>query len=326
MFTRVAAVSTSGFLLVLAGGLPATTSAQDAVPAPLGAAEIREMFDELSNWGRWGENDQRGTLNLITSEVRKRAADLVTGGVSVSLARESERDTAADVGSPYEITMLGAGMDSIAVAYHGYAHTHVDALWHFAVDGRSYNGFPRSLGAEQGAPALSVLRLKDGVFTRGVLIDVPRLKGVPYLEPGTAIYPSDLDEWEATTGVKVGSGDAVFIYTGRWARRAALGPWNVGEHAAGLHASAAAWLRNRDVALLGHDAGNEVTPSLVEGVEFPIHQLTLVAMGMALLDNCDLEAVAATAARLGRWDFLLTVAPLAIRGGTGSPINPTATF
>lgn len=295
-------------------------------PAPRTGADMAALMTELSNWGRWGDDDQLGTLNLITSETRRRAADLVTEGVSVSLARESERDAAADVGSPYEITMLGAGMDSIAVAYHGYAHTHVDALWHFAVDGRSYNGFPRSLGAERGAPALSVLHLKDGVFTRGVLVDVPRLRGVPYLEPGTAIYPSDLDEWEETTGVKIGSGDAVFIYTGRWARRAAVGPWSVGEHAAGLHASAAAWLKDRDVALLGHDAGNEVTPSLVVGVQFPIHQLAIVAMGMPLLDNCDLEAVAATAARLGRPDFLLTVAPLAIRGGTGSPVNPIATF
>jgi kynurenine formamidase len=212
------------------------------------------------------------------------------------------------------------------VSYHGYAHTHVDASWHFAVAGESYNGVPRSLGFETGAPALSVLTLKDGVFTRGVVIDIPRLRGVPYLEPGTAIYPEDLDRWEEATGVTVGAGDAVFIYTGRWARRAALGPWNVGGNAAGLHASAAAWLKTRDVALLGHDGGNEVVPTLVEGVGFPIHQLTLVAMGMPLFDNCDLEAVAATAARLGRWDFLLTVAPLAIPGGTGSPINPVATF
>jgi kynurenine formamidase len=321
------ALNRSGYVLAVVAVASATVLASGGqARLPQNGADLKTLMTELSNWGRWGADDQLGTLNLITPETRRRAAGLVTEGISVSLARTAEREEADDVGSPYEITMRGAGMDSIAVSYHGYAHTHVDALWHFAVDGESYNGVPRSLGFETGAPALSVLTLKDGVFTRGVVIDIPRLRGVPYLEPGTAIYPEDLDRWEEATGVTVGAGDAVFIYTGRWARRAALGPWNGGGNAAGLHSSAAAWLKTRDVALLGHDGGNEVVPTLVEGVGFPIHQLTLVAMGMPLFDNCDLEAVAATAARLGRWDFLLTVAPLAIPGGTGSPINPVATF
>ncbi|MFN8061067.1 MAG: cyclase family protein [Vicinamibacterales bacterium] len=308
---------------------PADRSAQapaTSARVPRNDAELTALMKELSNWGRWGKDDQLGTINLITPDKRKQAAALVREGVSVSLARDSERERAEDNGSPYEITMRAAGMDAISVAYHGYAHTHIDALWHIAVDDKSYNGVPRSLGFEKGAPALSVLNLKSGIFTRGIVVDIPRLRGVRYLEPGAAIYPEDLDAWEKKTGVKIGSGDAVFIYTGRWARRAAVGPWNVGQQMAGLHASAARWLKTRDVAMLGHDGGNEMTPTLVEGVGFPLHQLAIVAMGMPLLDNCDLEAVAEAAAKRGRWDFLLTVAPLAIRGGTGSPANPIATF
>ena len=294
--------------------------------APRNPAEVRSLFKEISNWGRWGKNDQLGTLNLITPATRKRAAALVQDGMSVSLARDSEVEQAADVSSPYERKMLSAGMDALSVAYHGYAHTHVDALWHVAVDDTSYNGTPRSLGFANGAPALSVLNLKQGIFTRGVLMDLPRLKGLKYLEPGTPIYAEDLEAWEKLAGIRVGSGDAVFIYTGRWARRSALGPWNVGARAAGLHASAARWLKARDVAIVGHDGGNEVAPTLVEGVGFPLHQLLIVGLGMPLLDNCDLEELAAAAAGRKRWEFLLTASPLPIKGGTGSPLNPIATF
>jgi len=305
----------------LSGARPAQNSAR-----VMTKADVDRAMTELSNWGRWGKDDQLGTLNLVTPDKRRRAAALVKDGFPVSLARDAETEKAEDVGSPYEHVMRAAGMDSIAVAFHGYGHTHLDALWHFAVDDKSYNGFPRSLGWDKGAPALSVLNLKPGIFTRGVLIDIPRLKGVPYLEPGTAIYPEDLDAWEARVGIKVMSGDAVFIYTGRWARRAKAGPWNIGQTAAGLHASAARWLKQRDVAFLGHDGGNEVTPTGIEGVTFPIHQLALVAMGMPLFDNCDLEAVAQAAAARNRWEFLLTAAPLPIPGGTGSPMNPIAVF
>ena len=312
---------------ILALAPPTRLTAQaPAARAPRNQSELTLWMSELSNWGRWGADDERGTLNLITPESRVRAARLVKDGLSVSLARDSEKEKAADVSSPYEQTMRAAGMDAIAVSYHGYAHTHLDALWHIAVNDKSYNGVPRSLGWDHCAPKLSVLNVKSGVFTRGVLIDVPRLKGVKYLEPGVAVFSEDLEAWEKRANVRVGSGDAVFIYTGRWARRAEAGPWSVGEHAAGLHASVARWLKARDVAIVGHDGGNEVAPSLVEGVGLPLHQLLIVALGMPLFDNCDLEAVAAEAARLNRWEFLLTAAPLPITGGTGSPLNPIATF
>jgi kynurenine formamidase len=164
------------------------------------------------------------------------------------------------------------------------------------------------------------------IVTSGVLIDIPLLKGVDYLEPGTPIYQEDLEAFEEMTGVVVRPGDAVFVRTGRWARRAALGPWVVAQGAAGLHASAMPWIKARDVAFLGSDVASDVVPSQIEGVQLPVHQLTIVAMGVDLFDNQDLEAVAETAARLNRWEFLVVAAPLAVEGGTGSPVNVLAIF
>mgnify|MGYP003323636702 FL=1 len=157
-------------------------------------------------------------------------------------------------------------------------------------------------------------------------MDIARLKGVDYLDPETPIYVDDLEAWERESGVRVEPGDIVFVRSGRWARRADVGPWATSEQSSGLHASVAPWLRERGVAMLGGDGTNDVMPSGVDGVAQPIHQLTIVAMGMPLFDNLDLEAVAAEAARQNRWEFLLVAAPLAMDGGTGSPLNPLAIF
>src|SRR2546425_18707 len=157
-------------------------------------------------------------------------------------------------------------------------------------------------------------------------MDIPRLKGVPYLEPGTAIYPEDLDAWEKKAGVKVSSGDIVLIRTGRWAVRDSKGPWDISKNAAGLYASCAKWLKTRDAAVLGSDAASDVMPSGVAGVAQPIHQLVLIAMGMPIFDNLDLEAVSAEANKRQPWEFPLSAAPVAVAGGTGSPFNPIATF
>jgi kynurenine formamidase len=201
----------------------------------------------------------------------------------------------------------------------------MDALCHMAWHGKMYNGFPQTDVTDQGAKELAITGYKDGIFTRGILIDIPRLKNVPFLEPATAIYPEDLDDWERKTGIKVGSGDVVFIRTGRWARRKKEGPWDPAR-IAGLYASCAKWLKQRDVAMVGSDAATDVMPSGVPGVVQPMHQLLLVAMGTPIFDNCDLEELANSAATRNRWTFLLTAAPLPVPGGTGSPLNPVATF
>ncbi|MEW6211030.1 MAG: cyclase family protein [Acidobacteriota bacterium] len=296
--------------------------------------DIDRWMVELSNWGRWGKDDQLGAINLITQAKRKQSAALVREGISVSLARDTNKETAPDNTSPYEHRMTITGVnnpgqfsaDSVGVFFHGYQHTHLDALCHMFYQGKMYNGFSKEEVAEKGCNKLGIHNLKQGVFTRGILIDIPRLKGVDYLEPVTAIYPADIEAWEKKSGVKVSSGDVILIRTGRWARRARVGAWNVSASSAGLHASCARWLKARDVAIIGSDVASDLLPSGIEGVSHPIHQLTLVAMGVHIFDNCDLEELGETCARLKRWEFLLTAAPIRVTGGTGSPLNPVATF
>lgn len=305
-----------------------------AAQTPATKADVEKWMQDLSNWGRWGKDDQLGALNLITPAKRANAARLVRDGVSISLARDVEKEKTPDNGQPFEHTMNRTGrgnttqfaVDTYRVLYHGVAHTHMDALCHMFYEGKMYNGFDQNIVTDLGAERLSIERIKNGIFTRAILLDIPALKGVPFLEPGTAIYAADLDAWEKKAGLKVQPGDVVFLRTGRWARRAAKGPWDVGNLSAGLHASAVKWLKQRDVAMVGSDAATDVMPSQIEGVRQPVHQLLLVAMGVMIFDNCDLEALSAETAKRKHWEFLLTASPLVVRGGTGSPLNPIATF
>ena len=317
-------------VVTLVAWYPSTSTAQSN--RKMTAADVERYLDELSNWGRWGKNDQLGALNLITNEKRQQAARLVKAGISVSLARDVEKNEDPDNPDPFVHTMLPIfdnkwASDRFTVAYHGYAHTHMDSLCHLFHRGKIYNGYPQNQVTAEGAKKLGIENIKQGIFTRGILIDIPRLRGVEYLEPATAIYPEEIEAWENRSGVNVSSGDVVFIYTGRWARRAKTGAWGVDESGmAGLHASCAKWLHARDIAMLGSDAASDVIPSRVDGVSHPIHLLMINAMGVHIFDNCDLEALSETAAKLNRWEFLITASPLAVVGGTGSPLNPIATF
>jgi kynurenine formamidase len=315
------------FLVV---GLVASALAQQTPSgrAPRNVVEFDELFRQVSNWGRWGKDDQLGSANLVTEARRRQAAALVKNGVSVSLAHNAITEKAVDNPSPFEHTMNpGFFMDTYKVSYHGYAHSHIDALCHILYKDQTYNGYPRAeVNTDKGCTKLGIDNLKNGVVTRGILIDIPRLKNLPYLEPGTAIYVEDIEAWEKKAGVKVSSGDAVFVRTGRWARREMLGPWNVAQSAAGVHASVAPWFKARGVAFAGSDAALDVTPSLVEGNNLPVHTLFINAMGIHLLDNQDLEALSSTAATLNRWEFMLTIAPVPVTGGTGFPLNALATF
>jgi kynurenine formamidase len=294
-------------------------------------ADVDRWMTELSNWGRWGKDDQFGTLNLITPAKRQQAVALVKEGYPISLAHAVLTEKSGDNPNPFVHTMImprpgtetGYVMDTYSVNYHGLAHTHLDALCHAFYQGKSFNGFAVADVTENGCPKLSILNLQAGIMTRGILMDMAKLKGVEYLDPGTPIYPEDLVAWEKEARVKVSAGDVIFIRTGRWARRSEQGPARA---YAGLHASCAKWLHDRGVAILGSDDAQDVSPSQVEGVGLPIHQLVLVAMGIHIFDNCDLEQLSKEAARRKRWEFLLTAAPMAIGGGTGSPINPIATY
>jgi hypothetical protein len=196
--------------LALAAAIWGTESrhlrAQGADAHPVSAEQYERWKTELSNWGRWGKEDEVGALNLVTPAKRRQAAALVKDGVSVSLAADPDTVQAVDNPNPYQVTMQGIGADSIAVSYHGIAHTHLDSLAHVNERGVFYNGYrPRAETVAKDRHAKnSIHNVKSGVFTRGILIDIPRLKGVPYLEPGTPIYIEDLEAWEKQAGVRVG--------------------------------------------------------------------------------------------------------------------------
>jgi kynurenine formamidase len=283
-----------------------------------------------SNWGRWGKDDEIGSLNLITNAKRKQAAALVRDGVSVSMALDADTQKAIDNPNPYDHKMQGIGSDYIGVAMHGWAHTHLDSLAHVNYDGVFYNGYkpdPAEVMKQNGHAKNSIGNMKNGILTRGILIDVPRLRGVPYLEPGTPIYVSDLEAWEKKANLKVGAGDALFIRTGVWPYRAKFGPYLRGRAGkdAGLDASVIPWLHQRDIAILGSDHPQGVNPSSTP-MPNAVHDFALVSLGIPLFDNCDLEALANAAATRNRWEFMFTAAPLPVKGATGSPINPVATF
>jgi kynurenine formamidase len=315
-------------LTALGAVTPLVLSARQTARPPATKNDFDAWKQTMSNWGRWGAQDELGALNLITAAKRKQAAALVKSGIVVSLAVDANEEKAVDNPSPYERVMTQAGpngsMDRFTVAFHGSAHTHLDALSHRVLDGHIYNGQPSTaVTMTEGATKSSVYGGHNGIVTRGILFDIPALKGVPYLDPGTRIYPADLEAWEKRAGVKIGAGDALFLRTGRWVRRAKLGPFT---GTAGLDASVIPWLKSRDVAVLGTELAVDVTPDSSGLPPLAVHDFAMVELGIHVIDNCDLTAVSERAIAERRWEFLLTVAPLPFRRGTGSPVNPIAMF
>jgi len=310
--------------------LQAAVGAQGPAARPLVTqAEFSRWQRELSNWGRWGKDDEAGALNLITPAKRREAAALVKDGVTVSLAVDVNEARSADNPTPYERVVTTAGppyaMDRLAVTYHGGAHTHMDALSHRLFDGRIYNGFDATeVTVEDGAKKDSIYTAHAGILTRGVLMDIPALKGVPYLEPGTRIFVEDLEAWERKAGVRVSAGDALFIRTGRWVRRARTGA-TASSDTSGLDASVIPWLKQRDVAVIASEFALDARPSS-DGLGLAVHDFALAYLGIHVIDNCDLTALAEAAGARQRWAFQFIAAPLPIRTGTGSPINPIAVF
>jgi kynurenine formamidase len=302
------------------------------------ADRFNALFRDVSNWGRWGADDERGALHHLTPERVVAATRLVRDGVSVTMSRPLATEAAASTPEPadHHMTLLsdtdiGSGSlrfakDYVGVDYHNDGHTHIDALCHVAYDGSLYNGWPQGMVDGGGAAADAIEVLRDGLVGRGVLLDVPRLRGVPWLEPGEHIAGEELEGAESEQGVAVGEGDILLVRTGHALRLAELGPWETPVAKAGLHPTAVPFLAERGVAALGCDGNSDTAPSGTEGVAFPIHVLTLNAMGVHLLDYLQFEDVRAVCERTGRWEFLFVAAPLRIPGGTGSPLNPIAIF
>jgi kynurenine formamidase len=339
----------AGSTMAIESGTP-NAGATEHYPRNLTADDIERWATELSNWGRWGHDDQAGTINLITPAKRKAAAALVHEGVCVSASLDADLPKEGPTSGPlpggprtegqprttWTLTSRPPGpdprpkpafvVDTIAVAYHGDATTHLDALSHIYYKGQIYNGFPQTSFTDRGAGKDDVMAFKDGIFTRGALFDIPKLKDVPYLGDDEAIYPEDLEAWEKKASFRLESGDAMLVRTGRWLRVKEKGFLDINNQVPGLYASCLKWMRERGVAILGSDVVQDVRPSRVEGVNQPIHQIALQTMGTPLLDNCDLETLAHAAAQRRRWTFLLTVSPLRVPGATGGPVNPIAIF
>lgn len=307
-------------------------------------AEVGSYFVKLSNWGRWGKEDQIGTLNLITPQKRLQAARLVRDGVSISCARPIPRnEQAPDITNPFLHFMTGTGEgiagqksepgrlqgtgDFYGIAYHGIYFTHLDASCHILYNGQLYNGRSGALvSAREGAMAGAIGLVHTGVVTRGVLLDIPRVRGVKWLEPGRDyhVYPEDLDAAEKAQRVRVEQGDALMVRTGHWRRRMEMGAWPQSQGRAGLHAACLPWLHERGVAVLGSDAANDSVPSGYPAYTLPIHQVGIPLMGLWLMDNGNFEELAAACEQRSRWEFMFALAPLRVETGTGSPANPLA--
>ncbi|MFD3942175.1 cyclase family protein [Streptomyces sp. NPDC058579] len=301
------------------------------------AHEFRALYERLRRGAARSTGDGRtGALRHVTPDRVVAAVSEVRLGRTVSLAAPIETVPGPDDPEPAVHRMTGPAPDDLgaegvhfatdrfAMNVHGDADSHLDALCHVVFDGELYGGVPASSVTAQGARALSVELVADGIVGRGVLLDIPRLRGVPWLEPGDHVTPDDLTRAEAAQGVRVGPGDLLFVRVGHRLRRRELGPWNAAAARAGLHATAMEFLAERQVSVLGGDGNNDTAPSAVEGIAFPVHVLAVQAMGVHLMDYLRFEDLARLCARAGRWSFLCVVAPLRLPGGTGSPVNPIA--
>jgi kynurenine formamidase len=309
--------------------------------AHLSADEFDTLFQELKRWGRWGAQDQRGALHFLTPQRVAASARLVRDGVSVTLSLPLNTQAAIDNPKPAVHRMILPGMsasgeadsgaespqfvrDYIGVDYHNDGHTHIDALCHVDYRGLLYNARQVDSVTADGATVDAIDALKDGLVGRGVLLDIPRLRGIPWIEPGEHIYRDDIEAAERAQGIAVDEGDILLIRTGHVRRLSELGPWDTAQLKAGLHPTAMSFVAERRVAALGSDGNSDTAPSTTDGVGFPIHVLAINALGVHLLDYLQLEDLRAACEQTGRWEFLFVGAPLRITGGTGSPVNPLA--
>jgi len=316
------------------------TTERVPVPARPTEDDLAGLFTALSNWGRWGDDDERGTLNHLTEAHRRHAATLVVDGVPVSLAHDLGTAPSPETPFPAHHHMLAAGdardntgipgyeasRDYVGTQVHGLGITHVDALCHMFVDGRMYNGRPASDVRSDGARSNTIMTFAEGVVGRGVLLDLVAARdGVP-LDDAAIVTRAELEAAEAALGVTVGTGDIVCVATGRDARRAeAGGALDPGRGMAGLHPDCLPWLREREVAVLGSDGISDPMPGLgVPNWMFPVHQIGIVGLGLPLIDNLHLGRLAERCAAAGRYEFLFSMGTLRVVGGTGCPVNPIA--
>jgi len=296
------------------------------------AEDIIGLFESCSNVGRWGDEGDAGTVNFIAEDSRLHAASLITAGRTVSLAHTLSTRLTPRNNPPVRHTMIDVGersdltsMDSMEIACHGVAITHLDALGHMFFEGKGHGGrSTEDIVSASGLTYADVMPFRDGVFTRGVLLDVTRVRGSQWLPPGDGVTVSDLEAAERAAGVRVSRGDAIFVHTGQERLEAAHGE-QPPDIRTGLLPECIPWLFHREIAIYSGDCTEQI-PSGSERVPYPLHQVGFVAMGLVLLDNPRLSALISTCEELGRFEFALTFAPLPLPGATGSAVNPLALF
>ncbi len=297
--------------------------------------EVLAYFKSLSNWGRWGGDDQLGTLNLLSPDSARRGFSTVTEHVTVSCARTVAYEPSLDAPKPALHFMTHSGeadnprvaVDFVGMVFHGATITHVDSLAHFFWEGRMYNGRPSSLvSTSEGATAGSIELAGGGIVTRGILVDAPLIRGVRWLERGEGVMPDDILEAERRHGFRITEGDALLIRTGQLTRRGVEGPADPDAGSTACQAACLPLFHERGIAVLGTDTGNDVKPTGYPSLTNPIHQVGIVAMGLWILDNANLDDLAMECRKRGRYEFLLMTSPLKLSNTTGSPVNPLAVF
>jgi len=295
-------------------------------------SDVEKLFDDVNNRGRWGPDDELGTLNYITSQKRVAAAGLVKAGRALSIARDLNTSQSPNNPSPVRHTMcyqahepIGA-IDEIALGMHGFTLTHLDAIAHVYRGQDVYNGRNASVVATpSGLTYCDILAQKDGIFTRGVLLNIARVRGVPWMAPDQGVFAADLDAAERLQRIRVESGDAIFVYTGLQKRELTEGPENLGQRV-GIMPDAIRWMHEREIAVYSGDCVDAFPNPYSLRYAIYFHAVALAAMGLILLDIPALEPLVEICDAMGRSEFLLTMAPLRIKGGTGSPVNPIALF
>ena len=307
--------------------------------------EVLGYFESLSNWGRWGEEDQLGTLNFLSPDKARQAASLVREGINVSCARTVSFDPSPDAPNPPVHFMVESGegwatgdkltsrvsqgsIDFFGMVFHGHTITHIDSPAHYFWEGRMYNGRPAHLvSTSLGATAESVELAKDGIVTRGLLVDVPVIRGIDWLERGEGVMPEDILAAEEQCGFRAEEGDVLLVRTGQLHRRNVEGAVNLRvEGSTACQAACLPLFHQRGIAVLGSDTPNDLIPTGYPSLTNPIHQVGIVKMGMWILDNANLEELAQACKERNRWEFMLSIGPLRLQNTTGSPVNPLATF
>ena len=307
-------------------------------------SQVLAWMESLSNWGRWGADDQLGCLNLIGPHKRRQAAALVTDGIPVSCSRPITTEMTADVTYQFQRFMFdsGEGRDTdsaerqfnrrgagefIGMVFHGQTITHVDAMSHYSWKGKMYNGVPSSvITSREGAQSHSIEPAAQGIVTRGVLLDLPAVKGVDWMDPSDPVLPEDLEAAERAHGVHVEEGDILLVRTGNYRMRLDCGPLDPNDPMTACQVGCTPWFKERGIAMMGTDTSNDIRPQRYKTIGNPLHTVCLVSLGLWLIDNTNLEDLSVACAQRGRYEFMLTVAPLRLRNVTGSPVNPIALF